>query len=71
MIPINFYPCPLGIMLRQLLVTKEEPSWESFSEDETPVPKVTTTASTAATGKLRKTGGKQGQGNIMSFFGHK
>ncbi|KAL8709946.1 MAG: hypothetical protein Q9220_005396 [cf. Caloplaca sp. 1 TL-2023] len=54
------------------LVTKEEPAWESFSEDE-PLPKETTTqastVSSAAKGK--RMSGKPGQGNIMSFFGKK
>ncbi|KAK7729086.1 hypothetical protein SLS57_002318 [Botryosphaeria dothidea] len=47
-------------------VTKEEPVWESFSEDE-PQPKKPKPAP-AATTKPKKGGGKQGQGNIMSFF---
>ncbi|KAK0512148.1 hypothetical protein JMJ35_005276 [Cladonia borealis] len=50
------------------LVTKEEPAWESFSEDE-PATKERTAASSMAKGK--KAGGKPGQGNIMSFFGKK
>lgn len=50
-------------------MTKEEPAWESFSEDEPP-PKETTPASTASsTAKGKKMGEKPGQGNIMSFFG--
>ncbi|MCJ1394909.1 hypothetical protein MMC18_007789 [Xylographa bjoerkii] len=57
------------------LVTKEEAAWESFSEDEpAPAPKAkipTSTASSSAAGKSKKTGGKPGQGNIMSFFGKK
>ncbi|CAL8578247.1 CDC27 protein [Xanthoria parietina] len=56
------------------LVTKEEPGWESFSEDE-PAPKEAVTAapvSTApSTSKVKKAAGKPGQGNIMSFFGKK
>ncbi len=55
-------------------VTKEEPGWESFSEDE-PAPKEAVTAapvSTApSTSKVKKAAGKPGQGNIMSFFGKK
>ncbi|KAL8953377.1 MAG: hypothetical protein Q9222_000754 [Ikaeria aurantiellina] len=56
------------------LVTKEEPAWESFSEDE-PLPKETSTpASTAASSsaaRSKRMSGKPGQGNIMSFFGKK
>ena len=56
-------------------VTKEEPAWESFSEDE-PLPpqKEKTPASTAGSlgkGKKGSVGAKVGQGNIMSFFGKK
>jgi len=55
------------------LVTKEEPAWESFSEDE-PAPKKIKAPAAAglmkpSTGK--KGGAKPGQGNIMSFFGKK
>lgn len=46
-------------------VTREEATWESFSEDE-PVPKKKP-AVNVAKGK----GAKPGQGNIMSFFGKK
>ncbi|MCJ1404030.1 hypothetical protein MMC11_007254 [Xylographa trunciseda] len=57
------------------LVTKEEAAWESFSEDElAPAPKAKTPASTASSSvasKVKKTGGRPGQGNIMSFFGKK
>lgn len=54
-------------------VTKEEPSWESFSEEEPLVQKgITSTPYTASTGRGKKTGGKgPGQGNIRSFFGQK
>lgn len=51
------------------LVTKEEPAWESFSEDEPqPASKKAKLPSVnaAAAGK-----GKKGQGNIMNFFGKK
>ncbi|KAH7355229.1 DNA polymerase subunit Cdc27 [Rhexocercosporidium sp. MPI-PUGE-AT-0058] len=53
------------------LVTKEEPVWESFSEDE-PVekPKQKIQAATT-TAKTKKSAAKAGQGNIMSFFGKK
>ncbi|PYH96422.1 hypothetical protein BO71DRAFT_349003 [Aspergillus ellipticus CBS 707.79] len=51
------------------LVTVEEPSWESFSEDEpAPPPKKKPTVSAA--GKA-KPAAKPGQGNIMSFFSKK
>ncbi|KAJ5098091.1 Six-hairpin glycosidase [Penicillium argentinense] len=46
------------------LVTREEPTWESFSEDE-PAPVKKKTAGNVPKGK----GAKPGQGNIMSFFG--
>ncbi|KAL8668713.1 MAG: hypothetical protein Q9168_006671 [Polycauliona sp. 1 TL-2023] len=53
------------------LVTKEEPGWESFSEDE-PAPREATPVSTALSNpKTKKTTGRPGQGNIMSFFGKK
>ncbi|MCJ1296640.1 hypothetical protein MMC34_008206 [Xylographa carneopallida] len=57
------------------LVTKEEATWESFSENETPptlqakIP--ASSGLSSATGKAKKMGGKSGQGNIMSFFGKK
>lgn len=57
-----------------LKVTKEEPAWESFSEDEDEPPpqKERTPASTASSSaKSKKLGGKPGQGNITSFFGKK
>ncbi|KAJ5257002.1 hypothetical protein N7478_013106 [Penicillium angulare] len=46
------------------LVTREEPTWESFSEDEPAPPKKKPTVNVP----IRK-GAKPGQGNIMSFFG--
>ncbi|KAF2721614.1 hypothetical protein K431DRAFT_246883 [Polychaeton citri CBS 116435] len=56
------------------LVTREEPAWESFSEDE-PAPKKAKTTSTASATTLNKGGSKKGakagQGSIMSFFGKK
>jgi len=54
-----------------VVVTKEEPVWESFSEDEPapkPKPKV---QSAPAASKPKKVAAKPGQGNIMSFFGKK
>lgn len=62
----------LNANLLSPIVTKEEPAWESFSEDE-PASKERTPASTAASSmaKGKKAGGKPGQGNIMSFFGKK
>ncbi|MCJ1454329.1 hypothetical protein MMC28_004682 [Mycoblastus sanguinarius] len=55
------------------LVTKEEPAWESFSEDEPPLQKdrIHISSATLSTVKNKKTGGKPGQGSIMSFFGKK
>ncbi|KAL4733264.1 DNA polymerase subunit Cdc27 [Aspergillus similis] len=51
------------------LVTVEEPSWESFSEDEpAPPPPKKKPGVSAPKGKP---GAKAGQGNIMSFFGKK
>ncbi|CAG8170719.1 unnamed protein product [Penicillium salamii] len=49
------------------LVTREEPTWETFSEDE-PAPKKP--AVNVPKAKASKPQG-QGQGNIMSFFGKK
>jgi len=53
-------------------VTKEEPAWESFSEEE-PAPKrikVPQVASATKPAAVKK-GGKPDQGNIMSFFSKK
>ncbi|KAJ5537035.1 hypothetical protein N7513_010221 [Penicillium frequentans] len=47
------------------LVTREEATWESFSEDE-PAPK-----KKPAVNVPKAKGAKPGQGNIMSFFGKK
>lgn len=53
------------------LVTKEEPAWESFSEEE-PQPKKAKTAAPPTTAATKgKKSGKPGQGNIMSFFAKK
>lgn len=53
------------------LVTKEEPAWESFSEDEqAPISKPKSHSSTNLKSK-KGVGGKPVQGNIMSFFGKK
>ena len=50
-------------------VTKEEPAWESFSEDEPAPKKPKVSTATLAAAKVKKTGGgKPGQGSIMSFF---
>ncbi len=55
-------------------VTREEPAWESFSEDE-PVRSKSTAPSSQppSSDKPKKGAGKagQGQGNIMSFFGRR
>jgi DNA polymerase delta subunit 3 len=49
------------------LVTREEATWESFSEDE-PAPPKKKPAVNVPKGKTGKPGG---QGSIMSFFGKK
>ncbi|KAI5201630.1 hypothetical protein E4T39_05144 [Aureobasidium subglaciale] len=51
------------------LVTREEPGWESFSEEE-PAPKKAKVAAAPAPAKMKKAAPK-GQGNIMSFFSKK
>ncbi|KAI4152571.1 MAG: hypothetical protein LQ341_000678 [Variospora aurantia] len=51
------------------LVTKEEPAWESFSEDEPPPKEVALMPTVSSTARGRKAAGMPGQGNIMSFFG--
>ncbi|KXT08221.1 hypothetical protein AC579_5567 [Pseudocercospora musae] len=51
------------------LVTKEEPVWEEFSEEE-PAPKKAKVSPPAPSSKAgEKKTAKKGQGNIMSFFG--
>lgn len=50
-------------------VTKEEPVWESFSEDESEPQKRKPLPSSSA--KSAKGGAKSSQGSIMSFFGKK
>jgi DNA polymerase delta subunit 3 len=50
-------------------VTKEEPAWESYSEEDTPAPAAKPRPAMSS-GKP-KTAGSKGQGNIMSFFGKK
>lgn len=58
-------------MINDFAVTKEEPAWESFSEDE-PVVKAKPPTSSAPSGlKAKKPASKPGQGNIMSFFAKK
>ncbi|KAL9581487.1 MAG: hypothetical protein Q9212_003871 [Teloschistes hypoglaucus] len=63
------------VMLRDeegYLVTKEEPAWESFSEDEPPPKEKTLTSTPSSTStKGVKSTAKKGQGNLMSFFGKK
>lgn len=65
------FPSPLTspCLTQNLLVTIEEPAWESFSEDEVaaPPPK----KKPAVSASKGKAGGKPGQGNIMSFFSKK
>ncbi|PNS18835.1 DNA polymerase delta subunit 3 [Sphaceloma murrayae] len=61
------------------LVTKEEPAWESFSEDEAPAPKkakpsVMAQAAAKSAASDKGAGGKKGgkgQNSIMSFFAKK
>ncbi|KAI9705567.1 MAG: hypothetical protein M1836_006323 [Candelina mexicana] len=54
------------------LVTRDEPGWESFSEEEPKAQKAKTPAPTSsASTKAKKSGGKPGQGNLMSFFSKK
>ncbi|KFY28993.1 hypothetical protein V493_02589 [Pseudogymnoascus sp. VKM F-4281 (FW-2241)] len=53
------------------LVTKEEPSWESFSEDEPVIRAKPSIPSTSSGPKSKKPAGKPGQGNIMAFFAKK
>jgi DNA polymerase delta subunit 3 len=52
-------------------VTKEEPVWESFSEDEPVAPPKAKPPTSSTTSKPKKGAAKAGQGNIMSFFGKK
>ncbi|CAG8128988.1 unnamed protein product [Penicillium olsonii] len=49
------------------LVTREEPTWETFSEDEPAPKKPAVNVPKSKPGKAQG----QGQGNIMSFFGKK
>ncbi|CAL5873249.1 uncharacterized protein PFLUO_LOCUS7518 [Penicillium psychrofluorescens] len=54
------------------LVTREEATWESFSEDEpAPKKKPAVQVGKGKAGKGQGQGQGQGQGNIMSFFGKK
>jgi len=53
-----------------VVVTKEEPVWESFSEDE-PAPKKPKIMAPTTVAKGKKGGEKKGQGSIMNFFGKK
>ena len=53
-------------------MTREEQVWESFSEDEPEPRKVNIPTSTAASlAQGKKSIGKPGKGNIMSFFSKK
>jgi DNA polymerase delta subunit 3 len=52
-------------------VTKDEPVWESFSEDEPVAPLKPKVQSSTTASKAKKPAAKAGQGNIMSFFGKK
>ena len=60
------------------MVTKEEPAWESFSEDEKVAPPQTkkptgmpSSAKSSKDDKEKRSSGKSGQGNIMKFFSKK
>lgn len=58
------------------LVTKQEPVWESFSEEDTPAAAPQSKKQSSGPGKAPATSdkgsaGKKGQGNIMSFFSKK
>jgi hypothetical protein len=56
----------------ELVVTRSEQVWESYSEDETGSAQSKTPASSAGAVKSKKgVSSKAGQGNIMSFFGKK
>lgn len=63
----KYYSFPVRPYTKLRTVTREEPTWESFSEDEPAPPKKKPAVSVAPKGKA----GKPGQGNIMSFFGKK
>lgn len=52
-------------------MTKEEPVWEDFSEEEAAPKKPKVAASVPPAVKGGKKGSKPGQGNIMSFFSKK
>lgn len=58
-----------ALTLTCLTVTREEPGWESFSEEEPVAKKPKVTAAQSAP-KPKKAAPK-GQGNIMSFFSKK
>ena len=50
------------------LVTKEEPAWESFSEEDKPPPAQKPKVQVGGV-KGKATSSAKGQGNLMSFFG--
>ena len=52
------------------LVSREEPGWESFSEEDVPPPKPKSKPTVSSGGKKGQPA-KKSQGNIMSFFGKK
>ncbi len=55
-----------------VVVTREEPAWESFSEDEPVKTKSKQPSSLpSSSDKSKKGSSKAGQGSIMSFFGKK
>lgn len=77
---LSFQDFPGVFILTHVIVTIQEPGWESFSEDEAPPatrPKTSSAASSAPASQTAKTkkGGAKGsqgtQGSIMSFFSKK
>lgn len=57
------------IITNSYIVTKEEATWESFSEDEPVAPKPKPAVIVAPVKKGKGEAAKKGQGSIMSFFG--
>lgn len=64
------YPHVILSMLKAV-VTREEPAWESFSEDETVVTNAKSSSLSASSAGRAKKPTAKGQGSIMSFFGKK
>ena len=68
---LGMFSLDVGSVLMRLPVTKEEPSWESFSEDEPPPSSKFKPLPPSSAKSKKGSGSKAGQGNIMSFFGKK